>query len=222
MVVLVTDESGDDGQNVEEARQALVSRGVPLYVIGRQSLFGYSNAHLLYIDPVTKDHYWPTITRGPETAAPECLQIDGLHDRRDEQPSGFAPYELARLVKDSGGIYFLLPSEENMRVRQREQAYSIQDLKEYVPDYEGRAPYITRRDKSDLRRLLADLIQLTSQDFTHKGGFSTVPEECIKEVFEEGPKARARYDKWVEIEKRLRSRPEAPRPRARQALAGPL
>ena len=112
---------------------------MPIYVIGRQSLFGYERAHLRYVDPVTKDVYWPTIRRGPETADIELLQWDGLHDRWDEQPSGFAPYELARLAKDSGGIYFLLPSEENMRVRQREKAYSIATLKEYVPDYDSRA-----------------------------------------------------------------------------------
>ncbi len=123
--MLVTDESGDDGDYVEEAHQAVVSQRVPIYVIGRQSLFGYEPAHLQYVDPVTKDVYWPTIRRGPETADVELLQWDGLHDRWDEQPSGFAPYELARLAKDSGGIYFLLPSEENMRVRQREKAYSI-------------------------------------------------------------------------------------------------
>ena len=60
LLVLVTDESGDDGGKIEEARQAAVSRGVPIYVIGRQSLFGYERAHLRYIDPVTKDDYWPT------------------------------------------------------------------------------------------------------------------------------------------------------------------
>src|SRR5262249_35411850 len=77
LLVLVTDESGDDGQNVEEARQALVSNGVPLYVIGRQSLFGYDRAVLRYVDPVTKEVYWPSIKRGPESADRECLQIDG-------------------------------------------------------------------------------------------------------------------------------------------------
>ena len=110
--MLVTDESGDDGADVEEAHQALEKHKVPLYVIGRQSLFGYPFAHHLYIDPVTKDVYQPLIRRGPETADLELYQWDGLYDRWDEQPSGFAPYELARLTKDSGGIYFVLPSEE--------------------------------------------------------------------------------------------------------------
>src|SRR6185312_9002048 len=159
LIVLVTDESGDDGSYVEEAHQAAMEHRVPIYVIGRQSLFGYERAHLRYVDPVTKDVYWPSIRRGPETADIELLQFDGLHNRWDEQASGFAPYELARLAKDSGGIYFLLPSEEEMRVRQREKAYSMTTLKEYVPDYESRIAYIERRQKSELRRTLFDIIE---------------------------------------------------------------
>ena len=130
---------------------------MPLYVIGRQSLFGYDRAHLRYIDPVTKDVYWPAIRRGPETADVELLQWDGLHDRWDEQPSGFAPYELARLTKDSGGIYFLLPSEENMRVRQREKAYSIADAQGVRARLrQPRSTYVERRNKSEFRRTLYD------------------------------------------------------------------
>ena len=78
LIVLVTDESGDDGADVEEARQALKKYKVPLFVIGRQSLFGYPFAHHQYIDPVTKDVYHPLIRRGPETADLELYQWDGL------------------------------------------------------------------------------------------------------------------------------------------------
>ena len=205
LLVLVTDESGDDGQNVEEARQALVGYGVPLYVIGRQSLFGYDRAHLLYVDPVTKEHYWPAIRRGPESADREILQIDGLHDRWEEQPSGFAPYELARLAKDSGGIYFLLPSEENMRVHQREKAYSISVLKEYVPSYDNRATYNAIREKSDLRHLLHDIVVLTSKDFEHRRHYPVDPEACIQAMEEEVPKAQARLQAYMEMEKRLKA-----------------
>ena len=143
LIVLVTDESGDDGDFVEEAHQAVVSLKVPVYVIGRQSLFGYGTAHLRYVDPVTKDVYWPSIHRGPESADVETLQWDGLHGRWEEQPSGFAPYELARLAKDTGGIYFLLPSEENMRVHQREKLYSINDAEGIRPRLRG--PHGLRR-----------------------------------------------------------------------------
>ena len=124
---------------------------------------------------MTKDVYWPAIRRGPETADIEMLQWDGLHDRWDEQPSGFAPYELARLAKDTGGIYFLLPSEENMRVRQREKLYSITTLKEYVPDYESRIAYVERRTKSEFRRTLYDIIQAT-RSFPFRHHFPVMPD----------------------------------------------
>ena len=214
LIVLVTDESGDDGGFVEEARQAAVSRGVPIYIIGRQSLFGYSRAHLKYVDKVTGDTYWPSIRRGPETADTEILQYDGLHERWDEQPSGFAPYELARIAKDSGGIYFLLPSEETMRVHQREKAYSITTLKEYIPDYKSRAEYLALRDGSELRRSLYEISLMTSPDanplnkdfsFIYRRHFPINPDTLVPAMLEEGPKARARLSRLLDIEKRLRS-----------------
>jgi hypothetical protein len=204
LIILVTDESGDDGAYVEEARQAAVSKGVPIYIIGRQSLFGYSLARLLYIDPVTKDHYWPTIRRGPETADVEMLQWDGLHDRWDEQPSGFAPYELARLAKDSGGIYFLLPSEESMRVRQREKAYSIKELKEYVPAYESRALYNEKRLRSELRRTMSDIIAVT-KSFPYRRHFSILHEQMLAQANEEYPKVVERLNILGGIETRLKA-----------------
>lgn len=203
LIVLVTDESGDDGAYVEEVHQMAVQRKVPIYIIGRQSLFGYDRAHLQYIDPVTKDVYWPTIKRGPETADIELLQWDGLHDRWDEQPSGFAPYELARLSKDTGGIYFLLPSEENMRVRQREKAYEIKDLKEYIPEYEGRAQYVAERNKSEFRRNLYDVIQAT-KDFPFRRHFPVDPALLVPACQEAGELSNVRFQQLERIEKQLR------------------
>jgi hypothetical protein len=206
LVVLVTDESGDDLDYLEETRQVAVSRSVPIYVIGRQSLFGRSNVTLPYKDPVTGDTYWPTIQRGPETADLECLQYDGLHGRWDEQPSGFAPYALARLTKDTGGIYFLLPSEENLRqqINQREKAYSMQTLKEYVPDYESRKEYNARVAKSVLRRTLYEIIQQT-REFGFRRHFPVEPPELLEAINTEIPKVAQQLEILVAIEKRLRS-----------------
>ena len=204
LIVLVTDESGDDGDFIEEARQAVVSKNVPLYVIGRQSLFGYERAHLRYVDPITKDVYWPSIRRGPETADVELLQWDGLHERWDEQPSGFAPYELARMAKDSGGIYFLLPSEENMRVRQREKAYKLADLKEYVPDYANRLAYKNVRQGSDFRRSLFEIISAT-RSFPYPRHFQIDPNLMIPAAHEAGSVATQRLDVLLQIQNRLES-----------------
>ena len=202
LIVLVTDESGDDGADVEEARQALKKYKVPLYVIGRQSLFGYPFAHHRYIDPVTKDVYHPLIRRGPETADVEIYQWDGLYDRWDEQPSGFAPYELARLTKDSGGIYFVLPSEEFMRVRQREQAYSIIQLKEYLPEYDNRLTYIEKRNSSDLRRSLYQIV-IETRDFLYRRDFPIDPGELSQAALAEREKATFKLNVLIKIQERL-------------------
>ena len=202
LIVLVTDESGDDGDFVEEAHQALKSREAPLYVIGRQALFGLPYAHLLYVDPVTKEHFYPAIRRGPESADIENLQWDGLRGRRDEQPSGFAPYELARLSKDSGGIYFLLPSEEGMRVHKREQLYSMKTLKEYLPDYGPRGEYLARRNGSDLRRTLHDII-LTIKGTSYRDAFPIDPAEFAPAAAEAIPVTTARLDVLLNMQRRL-------------------
>lgn len=202
LLILVTDESGDDGADVEEARQALKKFKVPLYVIGRQSLFGYQFAHHRYVDPVTKDVYHPVINRGPETADVEIYQWDGLYDRGDEQPSGFAPWELARLTKDSGGIYFLLPSEEFMRVRQREQAYSIVQLKEYMPEYDNRMVYVQNRTSKELRRSLYQIITET-KGFIYRRDFPIDPSELAQAAEQEGNKATEKLDLLLKVQDHL-------------------
>ncbi|MDR3637865.1 MAG: hypothetical protein P4L84_28930, partial [Isosphaeraceae bacterium] len=203
LIVLVTDESGDDGAYVEEAHQAAMSHGVPVYVIGRQSLFGYHRVRIQYIDPVTKDEFWPEIRRGPETADLEVLQWDGLHDRWDEQPSGFAPYELARIAKDTGGIYFLLPSEENLRLTKREKAYSITAMKELVPDYSSRVDYFKKRQSSDLRRSMHEIINMT-KGYSFRLGFSVNLDEMAVEGKEAIEAATGRLNGLLVLEKQLR------------------
>jgi hypothetical protein len=202
LIVLVTDESGDDGSDIEEAREALKKYKVPLYVIGRQSLFGYPYAHHQYIDPVTKDVYHPLIRRGPETADIELYQWDGLYDRWDEQPSGFAPYELARLTKDSGGIYFVLPSEEFMRVRRREQAYSITQLKEYLPEYDNRRVYMEKRNASPLRHDLHAIV-MEGKAFIYRRDYPINQQELVQAALPEIEKATIKLNTLLEIQKRL-------------------
>jgi hypothetical protein len=202
LIVLVTDESGDDGDDIEEARQALKSRNVPLYVIGRQSIFGFPFAHHLYEDKTTKDVYFPVIRRGPESADVEMYQWDGLYERWDEQPSGFAPYELARLTKESGGIYFLLPSEEFMRTRKREKAYSIAQMKEFMPEYDNRLSYVEKRKNSLLRRNLHDVVNET-KNFRYRYEFPIDTQALMQAAAEEGDKATQRLNSLIAIQARL-------------------
>lgn len=204
LIILVTDESSEDGADVEEALQALKKYKVPLYVIGRQSLFGYQFAHHRYIDPITKDVYHPQIHRGPETADVEIYQWDGLYDRWDEQPSGFAPWELARLTRESGGIYFLLPSEEFMRIRQRERAYSSVHLKEYQPEYDSRKAYVHNRAAHPLRQFLYNIICET-KTCIYRREFPIDANELVQAAAPEVARATEKLNLLLEIQRRLES-----------------
>lgn len=203
VVVLVTDESGDDYLNIEDVTAACKRLRVPVFVIGRQAMFGTDRLQYRWVDPQTKDVYWTTIRRGPETAAYETLQWDGLHPRREDQPSGFAPYDLARLTKETGGRFFILPTAENERVRQREKAYNYKDIKELAPDYEGRPAYLVRRNKSTLRSTMAQIIENT-QMFGMREDFPINPQELLPSMVQATAQARERYAAVVVMEKRLR------------------
>ena len=170
---------------------------------------------------MTKDVYHPLIRRGPETADLELYQWDGLYDRWDEQPSGFAPYELARLTKDSGGIYFVLPSEEFMRVRQREQAYSITQLKEYLPEYDNRLTYVEKRNSSPLRQMLHAIV-MEGKNFIYRRDFPIEPAELVKAALEEGQKATVKLNAAPGDPEAAGERQQGSRARAREAVAGAL
>lgn len=206
LLVLATDESGDDGAEVEQTLEVLKKYNVPLYVLGRQAIFGYPYAHLKHVDKVTNDVYYPTIRRGPETVDVEIFQWDGLYDRWDEKPSGFAPWELARLARDSGGIYFLLPTEEGMRLHETEKTYSISQLKEYMPEYLSRDAYTQRRTESDLRRHLHLIVSATQDpNFRYRREFPIDPAGQIQAALEEGPKATIRLNDLIDLEERLKA-----------------
>jgi hypothetical protein len=167
VIIIVTDESGDDGQGplLDEAiKKATTGRVTsPVYVLGRESIFGYPWGRMHWVDPKYGLSHWLQINRGPETAMPEALQFDGLHERWDAWPAGFAPYEEARLTKETGGIFFVLPHEEQNLVGQAEidkRKFQFLDMKEYAPELVTRRRYEELRSKSKLRTAVWEVVKL--------------------------------------------------------------
>ena len=92
VVIVVSDESPTDHIQIEQAIQRSKKAKSPIYILGREAIFGYPYARLRWKDPVYGLNHWVRIDRGPETAFPECLQYDGMHARWDSFSSGFGPY----------------------------------------------------------------------------------------------------------------------------------
>ncbi len=160
-VILVTDESGDQTTNYElleptiaEAKKAR-SR---IYVLGREAVFGYPYAYMRWIDPKTKIGYWLRIDRGPESPNVEQLQTNGFWRRQDAHASGFGPYEQTRMARETGGVFFMLPSPEVNLVARDDRKYELARLRPYMPSLEPRDIYARERDSSELRRTIWKVI----------------------------------------------------------------
>lgn len=160
-VIVVSDESGDDGQFVEQAVAEARAAKAPVYFMGRESTFGYPYAHQRWVDEPTKEEFWIRIRRGPETPFPECLQWNGLHSRWDVQNAGFGPYEQVRIAHETGGIFFVLPGEETTLVgadANDRRKYDFHSMREYQPDLISRPAYVQQRGISKFRTALWEVI----------------------------------------------------------------
>ena len=160
-VIIVSDESGDDEGKLEEAVALAKKYKSPVYFLGREAILGYPYAHVGWTDPETKLHHWIQIRRGPETAYPECLQFDGFGGRYDATSSGFGPYGQVRLVKESGGIYFMLQrAEEDLLGVEARSPRKFDDIamKEYEPNLVERREYVRERARSEFRETMAQVI----------------------------------------------------------------
>ncbi|MCA9015769.1 MAG: VWA domain-containing protein, partial [Planctomycetaceae bacterium] len=160
-IVLVTDESGDDGAAVEEVITRAKRAKTPIYILGRESVFGYPYARQIWNDPKYNLPFWIQINRGPETAFPEALQYDGLHGRWDAFSAGFGPYEQVRIARETGGIFFVLPGKEQRLAgagSNQERQFRFQDMKEYQPLLLSRRDYDASRSASKFRTAIWKVI----------------------------------------------------------------
>jgi hypothetical protein len=160
-LIVLTDESGDRIDNDTQLERALAvakAARCKLYVLGREAVFGYPFAHVRWIQPVTGHEHWIPIDRGPETAFAEQLQTDGFHRRYDAHPSGFGPYECSRLGRETGGIFFMLPSLETDLVRGEKRKYALEAMRRYLPDLRSRLEVKQEIDQSLLRTMLEKVV----------------------------------------------------------------
>jgi hypothetical protein len=158
-LILVTDESGDQIDNNSKLERAIAEAKAAkckIYVLGRESVFGYPYAHIRWVHPQTHHVHWIRIDRGPETAFVEQLQTDGFHRRYDAHPSGFGPYECSRMGRETGGIFFMLPSLEVDLVHGQKRNYDMEAP--YFPDLRSKLENKADIDRSPLRSMLEKVI----------------------------------------------------------------
>lgn len=139
MLIIVTDERGDDYQQLEEVVRRCAREGVRAYCIGNTSIFGREKGYVRYAWEYEGEKFEEDIEvdQGPETAAAEGLQIPfwtanarGL----ERMSSGYGPYTLSRLCAETGGIFFVADDSPGRR-------FEPEVMRRYTPDYRPLTDY---------------------------------------------------------------------------------
>lgn len=142
MLVVFTDEAGDDINRLDEVVTLCRRNQTPVYVIGVPAPFGRDEAYVKYVDPDPQydqsPQYLP-VNQGPESIQPERVKLDFLgstgrgRGRRGGMyrnaltsdltlDSGFGPFGLSRLAYETGGLYFAVhPNRDTGREIRRDE-----------------------------------------------------------------------------------------------------
>lgn len=88
MLVVWTDESGDDVQKLENTIEECRQHGVSVSVVGPSAVLGADMGLQAFIDPRSQQVRQVQVTRGPDTAVPERLEL-GYWYLTQEPPTEF-------------------------------------------------------------------------------------------------------------------------------------
>jgi hypothetical protein len=160
MIIVVTDEVGDDQGRMEETISLAQRAKVPVYVLGSQAVFGRVDGYVDYVDPKTKYVFRGlAVPQGPESATIEQIRLPFWYGgpQYDVVEAGFGPYALSRLASATGGIYFVT------RFDSRRAGFDPARMREYKPDWDSRTVYERKIADSPLRRAVLNAAQITQQ-----------------------------------------------------------
>ena len=164
MVIVVTDEVGDDEGFLETAIAAATAdrkNVVPVYVLGSQAIFARSEGRMNYTDPKSgRVYYNLPVRQGPESIQPEQIRLPFWYDgdQYDILDSGFGPYALSRLAGATGGIYFVT------RLGQTRMGFDPVAMREYKPDWYSREHYNAEVVNNPIRRAVIEAALITQQN----------------------------------------------------------
>lgn len=172
LVFIVTDERGDDFQQLEEVINLCKQFHFRVFCIGNGSVFGQEKGYVRwkYEDGFEEDI---PVDQGPETAFAQVLQLPfiGSPDdwrTRKRMSAGFGPYTLTRLCSETGGLYLL--TEES-----RGDRFDPAQMRTYAPDYRP-----VRVIDAEIRKnpAMAALVQAAA--YTYEGGGIPAPETVFR------------------------------------------
>jgi hypothetical protein len=160
MIVVVTDEVGDDEERLDDAISAARAVKAPVYVLGSAALFGRVEGYQNYTDPKTGHTYYNLpVRQGPESLLPEMIRLPFWYDGPQYEflDAGFGPYALSRLAGATGGIYFVT------RMGSTRVTFDPAGMREYRPDWVSKPQYVAAVNKHPVREAVLRAAMITQQ-----------------------------------------------------------
>ena len=148
MIVVFTDEAGNDQNEADTTAALCRTRGIPVYVVGVPAPFGTKEVRFKFVEFESKydqDVQWAVVEQGPETRYPEVVNVrSGSLDEAID--SGFGPFSLSKLCAETGGTYFAVHANRAVQGRvgndqtaamssRLRQFFDSEVMRDYQPDY---------------------------------------------------------------------------------------
>ncbi len=177
LLIVVSDEAGDDGGLTDQAIQMCRTNQIPVSVIGVPAPFGRRATEVKWVDSdpqFDQSAQIALVNQGPESMMPERLRLDFTGDFNDLEmiDSGFGPFDLTKLCYETGGTYFAVhPNRGKRSVKWHEVAnysaylrhfFDADVMKRYRPDYVTGAEYQQMITANAMRGALVRAAAFTS------------------------------------------------------------
>ena len=186
LIVVWTDESGDDVQKLEHAIEACRKQGVAVSVVGPSAVLGARMGTHAYTHPKTQIVYRLPVMRGPDAPLPERLSLgywyrarfprwstaqrslgQGGGRRRVGLPPWYGDNHLTGLVSGFSPYALSRLAEQtggNYTIFDRPEdrgPFEPESMRKYAPDRRSAADYLEDVQRHPLRRAVHSAVELT-------------------------------------------------------------
>lgn len=172
LLVLWTDESGDDYLRLENTIQKCLRANVRVEIIGPSAVLGAQTGYTAFTHPEDGRVYQLPVHRGPDSSFPQKQSLGYWHrgvpatyDELFRGPwpgrqgayggsnfesllSGFSPYALTRLARQTGGRYTIYDRPGDR------PPFELEAVREYLPNYQSLAEIEQQLIRQPLRQIV--------------------------------------------------------------------
>ena len=208
MIIIFTDEVGDDIQYLDRTILSARKIGSSIYVVGPPAPFGIAKTQFKYVDPDPKfdqKERWVEISQGPETAFKTTLDLRSLDIDDMALDSGFGPYSLSRLCLNTGGVYFAMHPNRSKQKVDKKQTEPLSShislffdntiMRNYNPDYRSlllqQKEVLSNKTKSALIKACSIPINISYNQSTT---FSAISEGMFAEQVNNAQRSSAQLE----------------------------